>query len=179
MGEPGVPALSLTLDHPARVAGLALVCPGVTGYEGLASPELTAEIGRLAQAGDMDGPVALGLRTWAAAGTGDDPAAAAQLRSAIPAWFTDFPHEVPGAPAFDGLGELAVPCVLLLGEHDQPEVVRCNEEMAARVPGCRLVRLPGSDHTPTLREPEAVARPVLELSARAGTSDRSRDRSSG
>lgn len=60
-----------------------------------------------------------------------------------------------------------MPCVLALGEHDDPEVVRCNEEMAARVPGCRLVRLSGSDHFPALREPDAVADLILEAEAEA------------
>ncbi|MFD3925297.1 alpha/beta fold hydrolase [Streptomyces sp. NPDC058614] len=159
----GATALSLTLDEPGRVAGLALFAPGVTGSEGLFSPQLMAQIETLAKDGDMDGLVALGLRTWAAAGVDDDEEAAAQLRGAIPAWFATQPYQVPDAPAFDRLGELALPCVLALGEQDYAEVIRCNEEMAARIPGCRLVRMPRSDHLPTLREPETVADLVLEL----------------
>ncbi|WP_344118361.1 alpha/beta hydrolase [Streptomyces blastmyceticus] len=161
----GATAIDFALNAPTRVAGLALVGPGVTGYEGLASPELMAQIEVLAKAGDMDGLVALALRTWAAAGPDPDPQATALLRSAIPAWFTNHPHLTPGAPAFDRLGELDVPCVLAVGERDQPEVVRCNEDMAARIPGCRLVRLTESDHYPTLREPEKVADLVLEFCA--------------
>ncbi|MCD9193457.1 alpha/beta fold hydrolase [Streptomyces albireticuli] len=159
----GVAAVSLALGHPERVAALALLCPGVTGYPGLTSPELMTEIERLAEAGDMDGLVALALRTWAAAGTGDDAEAAAQVRAAVPAWFTNYPHQVPDPPSFDRLGELDTPCLLVLAELDQPEVVRCNEEMAARIPGCRLVRLPGCDHLLMLRDPETVAELVLEV----------------
>ncbi|AZQ35457.1 alpha/beta hydrolase [Streptomyces cyaneochromogenes] len=59
------------------------------------------------------------------------------------------------------------PCTLLLGEKDQPEVIRCNEEMAARIPGCRLLRRPDCDHFPTLRAPEALVRLVTELCERA------------
>ncbi|MFD9358924.1 alpha/beta fold hydrolase [Streptomyces sp. NPDC060031] len=159
----GATAISLALDSPERVAGLGLFCPGVTGYSGLEVPELFAEIGKLAEAGDLDGLVALGRRTWGNAGVGDDPAVTAQLRSAIPGWFANQPHQVPDAPAFDRLGELDVPCLLALGEQDQPEAVRCNEDMAARIPGCRLVRIAGSDHYPALREPQTVAGLVLEL----------------
>lgn len=159
----GATALSLAVGDPGRVAGLALFCPGVTGYEGLAAPEFMAQVEAFAKSGDMDGLLALCLRTWGAAGTGDDPEAVAQLRGALPSWFTTHPHQVPDPPAFDRLGELAVPCLLALGEQDQPEVVRCNEEMAAQIPGCRLVRMPGCDHLPTLRAPEAVAQLILEL----------------
>ncbi|MEV6777200.1 alpha/beta fold hydrolase [Streptomyces syringium] len=159
-----VPTLNLALDDPERVAALALLCPGVTGYPGeLTTPEFMAELEARAEAGDMDGILALAMRTWARAGVGDDAEAAAVIRASIPAWFTNQPYQVPDPPTFGRLGKLAMPCVLALGEKDQPEVVRCNEDMAARIPDCRLVRLPGSDHLPTLREPEAVADLVLEL----------------
>ncbi|WP_030781183.1 alpha/beta fold hydrolase [Streptomyces sp. NRRL S-920] len=159
----GATAISLALRDPARVAALALVVPGVTGAEDLVSREFTAEVGKLAQAGDVDGIVALVMRTSAAAGTGDDDAEVeAHVRSVIPAWFAVHPYHVPDPPAYDRLGELDMPCVLVLGERDQPEVVRTNETMAERIPGCRLIRLANSDHFPTLREPSAVADAILE-----------------
>ncbi|MWA14958.1 alpha/beta fold hydrolase [Streptomyces sp. BA2] len=163
----GATAIGIALRDPARVAGLALLVPGITGNPDFAMEEFTAEVVRLAEAGDMDGIVALVKRTSAAAGAGDDSAAEALIRAVIPSWFAVHPHQVPDPPAFDRLGELDVPCVLALGERDDPEVVRCNEEMAARIPGCRLVRLRDSDHFPTLREPTAVTDLVLEAYAAA------------
>ncbi|MGV9881380.1 alpha/beta fold hydrolase [Streptomyces sp. NPDC003006] len=163
----GATALSLALRDPARVAALALVVPGVTGAEDLVSREFTAEVGRLAEAGDVDGIAALVMRTSAAAGTGDDSEVEAHIRSVIPAWFANYPHHVPDPPVYDRLGELDVPCVLVLAERDQPEVVRTNETMAERIPDCRLVRLAHSDHFPTLREPSAVADAILEAYAAA------------
>lgn len=160
-------AIGVALADPARVAGLALLVPGITGNPDFLMEEFTAEVGRLAKAGDMDGVVALVKRTSAAAGAGDDPQADELIRAVIPAWFAVHPHTLPDPPAFDRLGELTVPTVLALGERDDPEVVRCNEAMAARIPGCRLVRLPGSDHFPTLREPDAVVGMILEAHAAA------------
>ncbi len=162
----GKTAITFTLGDPDRVAALGLLVPGVSGYPDLESQELIAQIAKLAQAGDMDGLVALGLRAWGAAGTAPDIAAAEQLRAAIPGWFSSYGHETEEAPAFDRLGELKLPCALLLGEKDMPEVVRCNEAMAARIPGCRLVRQPECDHFPTLRAPDAVVRWVAELYGR-------------
>lgn len=165
----GAASLNLTLDAPERVAGLALFVPGVSGYD-LDEEEFYKELGRLAEAGDTEGIVRLGLGLWgqAAGGTPEsDPVAAAYLRAVLPAWFANVGHQRTDPPAFDRLGEIAVPTVLALGELDRPQLVRCNEEMAARIPGCRLARLAASDHYPTLREPEAVARLVEELYAQA------------
>lgn len=159
-------AVDLTLSDPDRVAALGLLVPGVNGYDGLKSQEVSDEIARLATARDMDGLVAFALRTWGAAGPDPDTEAETRLRAAIPAWFTTYGKETEGAPAFGRLGELALPCTLLLGERDQPEVIRCNEAMAARIPGCRLVRHPDCDHFPTLRAPRDVARLVRDLCER-------------
>ncbi|MEV0112318.1 alpha/beta hydrolase [Streptomyces sp. NPDC050844] len=163
----GATAISLALDDPARVAGLALVVPGITDRPNLFTEEFMAEFVRLAEAGDTEGLVSMLMHTSAAAGTGYDDEARAYLLAVLPAWFATQPHNVPDPPAFDRLGELDVPCALALGELDQPSVVRCNEEMAERIPGCRLVRLRGSDHFPTLREPDAVTDLILQTHAAA------------
>ncbi|WP_189863510.1 alpha/beta fold hydrolase [Streptomyces poonensis] len=166
----GATALNLALDTPDRVAGLALFVPGVTGYEELMPSGFLQEVEQLAKAGDMEGIVQLGLTMSARAGGGTpdtDPVAAAHLRRALPAWFSNAAHRRTDAPAFDRLGEITAPTLLALGELDHPDVVRCNEEMAARIPGCRSVRLAASDHFPTLREPDTVARLIEELYADA------------
>ena len=164
----GATAISLALDDPARVAGLALLVPGITGHPGLERPELMARIGELARAGDMDGVLALGLKSCGSAGTPPDTEAAELVRAAIPAWFTTYGHQQEDPPAYPRLGELAMPCTLLLGEQDMPRTVRCNEDMAAAIPGCRLVRRADCDHLPTLRAPDAVRDLVLEVYARVG-----------
>ncbi|GHC67824.1 alpha/beta fold hydrolase [Streptomyces flavofungini] len=161
----GATSLSVALAEPDRVAGLALIAPGVTGASGLKPPEVMVEIEQLAKAGDMDGLVAMALRLWASADPAPDGAPARQLRGAIPAWFTTYAHDVADPPAYDRLGEVAAPCVLALCERDQPAVIAVNEEMAARIPDCRLVRLADCDHFPTLREPGTVARLIGELCA--------------
>ncbi|MER7705527.1 alpha/beta hydrolase [Kitasatospora sp. NPDC097605] len=161
----GATSIDLALTAPERVAGLVLLVPGVSGHD-LTGDELYQEVGRLAGAGDMEGIVRLGLSLWGRAGGGTpeaDPAGAAHQRAVLPAWFANVGYVRSEPPAFDRLGGITVPTVLALGELDRPVVVRFNEETAARIPGCRLVRLAGSDHYPTLREPEAVTRVIEEL----------------
>ncbi|MFF7455244.1 alpha/beta fold hydrolase [Kitasatospora sp. NPDC008115] len=161
----GATSIDLALTAPERVAGLALLVPAVSGHD-LTGAELYQEVGRLAEAGDMEGIVRLGLSKWGLAGGGTpeaDPVGAAHLRAVLPAWFANIGHLQAEPPAFDRLGAITAPAVLALGELDRPVVVRFNEETAARIPGCRLVRLAGTDHYPTLREPEAVTRLIEEL----------------
>ncbi|MEV5874299.1 alpha/beta fold hydrolase [Streptomyces sp. NPDC052101] len=163
----GRTAIGFALSEPDRVAALGLLVPGVSGYPELESPELTEQIVRLATAGDMDGLLALFRRTFAAAGSDPDTRAAELIRASFQGVFSSYGHEQPEPPAFERLRELGMPCSLLLGEQDMPQVVACNEAMAARIPGCRLVRVPESDHLPTLRAPETVARVITDLIERA------------
>ncbi|MFF8773250.1 alpha/beta fold hydrolase [Kitasatospora sp. NPDC015120] len=161
----GATSIDLALTAPERVAGLALLVPAVSGYD-LTGAELYRRMGRLAEAGDLEGIVRLGLGLWGKAGGGTpeaDPVGAAHLRAVLPAWFANLGYLRSEPAAFERLGAITAPTVLALGELDRPVVVEFNERMAARIPGCRLVRLAASDHYPTLREPEAVARLVEEL----------------
>ncbi|WP_228718247.1 alpha/beta fold hydrolase [Kitasatospora acidiphila] len=56
----GATALALAVEHPERVSALALLCPGVNGYEWPPTPELDAEYDALIAAGDLDGLTAWG-----------------------------------------------------------------------------------------------------------------------
>jgi 3-oxoadipate enol-lactonase len=146
-------ALGLAVAQPARVSALVLLCPGVSGYEMPADPE-SAERFEKAAAGGVDGIAELGLRTWARAGR--TPAVEEQLRSAARSWLGGVQLVRPNPPVFDRLGEIAVPSALLVGDLDQPWLIDCDRQAAARIPGCRLVEAPGVDHLPPLRVPEQV-----------------------
>jgi len=49
----------------------------------------------------------------------------------------------------------------MVGDKDMPALIDCNEQAAARIPGCKLIRMPGVDHYPTAREPGLVAAKIL------------------
>ncbi|MFF9396173.1 alpha/beta fold hydrolase [Streptomyces griseoluteus] len=155
----GATAMSLALTDPDRVTALVLLCPGVSGYPWPEEPQVDAEYEALAEAGDVEGLVAFGLREWAAAGA--DESAVNQLRAAAPAWLTEDEYQRRDPPVFDRLRELDTPTVVMVGDRDRSTLIACNEEVAARIPGCRLVRMPGVDHLPPLRVPELVAKTVL------------------
>lgn len=99
--------------------------------------------------------VALGLRTWAAAST--DPAAQAQIRAAVAAFFGQGEYELADPPAYSRLADIAIPSVLVVGELEYPMVRDCDEDIAARIPGCRKIVVPGADHLLPLRAPQLLA----------------------
>jgi pimeloyl-ACP methyl ester carboxylesterase len=67
---------------------------------------------------------------------------------------------------FDRLDEVAVPTSLLVGDADRPVLIEANREMAARIPGCELIEVPGVDHLPPLRVPERVLQMIDDTLAR-------------
>lgn len=149
----GGTVVDLALAEPARARSMVLLAPGISGYAWPAEPELDAEFDALAAAGDEDGLVDLTIRIWGAAGP--DPFISDLARSATRALGSQR-FQRPDPPAFDRLGEITAPSVIMVGDLDRPGLIESNEQAAARIPGCTLIRMAGADHYPTVRDPELV-----------------------
>jgi pimeloyl-ACP methyl ester carboxylesterase len=67
------------------------------------------------------------------------------------------------APALPRLGEIAVPTLIVVGEHDIPDVHAHSGALHAGVSGATRVVVPGSGHLPHLEAPEAFTRLVCEF----------------
>ena len=160
----GGTALSLALADPGRVQGLVLLCPGVPGFPSPDEPELDAEYEALEEADDTDGLVQFGLRLWAAAG--DDDAAVAQLRAAVPGWLTQGKYLRAGPPVYDRLHEVRVPTAVMVGDKDRPILAAVAGATAARIPDAEFIWMPGVDHLPSLRNPALVTETILRLADR-------------
>jgi 3-oxoadipate enol-lactonase len=154
----GATAVDFALAEPARVRSLVLLSTGISGYPWPEEPEVHARYEALTEAADEDGLVELCLEMWGAAGP--DPFVADLARSAVRAWAYDR-FEQEAEPAFDRLGELRPRAVLLVGDKDNPALIACVEQAAARIPNCQLIRMPGVDHYPTIREPRLVLETIL------------------
>jgi 3-oxoadipate enol-lactonase len=151
----GGTAIGLALAEPGRVRRLVLLAPGVQDYPWPQDDPYVTEFGELFAAGDRDGLAALGVRTWAAAGA--DQAAQAQVRGAADAFFRLGDYERPDPPAYDKLSQIRVPTAVVIGDRDYPMVIRCAEDIAARIPGCQQIAAPGADHMLPLRVPGQIA----------------------
>jgi pimeloyl-ACP methyl ester carboxylesterase len=153
----GGTALDLALAEPGRVRGLVLACPGISGAPPADDP------GEEPDSADPEVFVEQGIARWARAGR--DPLVVDLLRSAVRFWLTwGDAFFADDGDAWSRLEEVATSSVLLLGELERPSFVPACVEAARRIPGCRLVRLPGADHFVPLRAPDAVMEALLSLS---------------
>jgi 3-oxoadipate enol-lactonase len=150
--------VDLALAEPDRVRSLVLLCPGISGYDWPAEPDNDAEFERLTAAGDEDGLVELIVRIWGKSGA--DPLVTDMARSAVRGW-PSAELAVADEPAFSRLGEIRAPAVIMVGDLDRAALIDSNEQAAARIPGCTLIRMPGVDHFPTAREPQLILDTIL------------------
>jgi 3-oxoadipate enol-lactonase len=140
----GGTALEFALAEPDRVQSLVLLCPGIGGYPYPETPELDEACEALAAVGDDEGIIQILLDVWGRAG--EDPLVSDLMRTAMRAWEGEEQFEQEGEPAFDRLGELRVPTILMVGDLDDAALIASNEEAARLIPGCELVVMPGVDH---------------------------------
>jgi pimeloyl-ACP methyl ester carboxylesterase len=61
-----------------------------------------------------------------------------------------------------GLGAIACPTLVLVGDGDELTPPALSAEIAAGIPGARLVEVAGSGHLSTLDQPEQVTRALVE-----------------
>lgn len=151
----GGTAAGFAIADPGRVDGLVLGVPGIPGWVPAPHPDMAAAEAVYEETGDLEPAIQASLRVWAASGA--DETVTTLMRDASRAWVSEEDNGRPDEPVFDRLDEIRTPTVLLVGELDRPELVEANLDAARRIPGCRLVRLPGVDHYPTLRAPQAIA----------------------
>ena len=157
----GGTALSLALSDPERVASLVLIAPGTPDYPWPQEDPYLGEFARLYSAGDREGLISLGLKTWAAAG--DDAAAVTQISAAVSGFFEVGELGQPDPPAYGRLGEVRLPAVVVRGDREYPMVAECADAIASGIPGCGHVIVPGADHLLPLRTPARLAEIITEL----------------
>lgn len=156
----GGTALGLALAEPERVTWLVLVAPGVQDYPWPKDDPFGIEFMRLYEAGDREGLVALGQRTWGPAEA--DPLTLAQISDAVSAYFAVRSYQRPDPPAYGRLADVRAPAVMVRGDLEYPMVTDCSDSIASRIPGCARVIIPGADHFLPLRAPARLAELIAE-----------------
>jgi 3-oxoadipate enol-lactonase len=151
----GASSIDLALTQPERVRALVLVSPGLSGFAWPRDDEADAEVGALFAAGDAEGITSWALRSWCDGA--DDEASVTQLRSGTKAWLANAEFQQEEPKAVGRLGEITVPTVLFIGDKDYPPLIECDELIAAGIPDCRKIDVPGGDHLLPLRVPDLIA----------------------
>ena len=157
-------ALDAALDIPNRIERIVLAGPGVTGYTGKAPPSFPPEMFTAIQAKEYRRVSEFLLQSPVFAVS---PEAQALVRQMVTEnerlWTVDRKLMKMQQPTNDRLEQVRVPTLVVIGEQDVFQQDHA-ELIAARVPGARLVRIPGGTHIVNLSSPqefEAAVRAFL------------------
>jgi len=141
VSQGGAVAMDVALAQPARVAGLVLISPGLSGWPWSADwGGRWRDIVTRARAGEMDAA----RRLWwdhplfdSLRGHGAGAAYAAGVMAySGREWLRDY-QLAPASPAYDRLGELLAPILLLGGGRDVADFTGIADHIAAHAPNCR------------------------------------------
>lgn len=164
-------ALELAVAHPGLVERLVLLGAAIAGWEwsettaaGLAEEE------ELIERGDLTGAAAQQARLWLAP---DAAPAVRELTEAMTlrSYEQQLPVEGqvqtvwPEPAAAARLDEVRAPTLVAVGSEDLPDIQTMAEQLAAGIPSARLVTIAGAGHLPSLEQPDALNRLLLDFLA--------------
>lgn len=153
-------AIDVALAAPERLWALALVAPGLGGYDvDPYSEEQNARFEAAEAEGDLEVAMAVDFEVWAPLGADER---IRRLWHATPV-ANPLPPGVEPRRRYDAkqrLGELAVPALVVTASHDPVTFREIGPLIAREAPHARHVEL-DSDHYVTLREPKLSALTLL------------------
>ena len=166
LGSTAGVALDFALAHPDRVASLVLVSPSVGGYE--FSEEHGKREAALLKVLKKEGAKAFARAVL------DDPylvpaggrrKARKLLRSNAKRLLSVDPSWVQGLdpPAIGRLLEIHVPTLVVLGEEDDPEILKAGDVVSEGIPSARKVVLRGAGHAVNMERSRKFSRVVLDF----------------
>jgi pimeloyl-ACP methyl ester carboxylesterase len=171
----GLASLHLALREPSRARALVLVGSG----PGFKNPDAQARwetlVERTAAFVLRNGMQAFAAGRAAATLVGLHPerpaaqAAARAIAAQVPQGIAHFARRVagPAEPVLDRLGEIQVPTLVMVGEHDE-QYLRAADVLAARMPRAERASIRGAGHIVNLDQPEAFDAALLAFLGRQG-----------
>jgi len=162
-------AMDFALHEPARVRALVMVDAGPSGLK-LDVPEhpLAEQAESAYKEGDLDLLAKLETRIWFD-GMGRAPSEPDQSmrklvydmdRRGLELDARHLGKRLPDAPspAADRLSDLAIPVLVIVGEHDTPYILAAADYMVDKIPTSRKVTIADAAHLPNLDHPDAFQR---------------------
>jgi 3-oxoadipate enol-lactonase len=157
-------ALDFAIAHPQRVNKVVVVASGANGYpfkpEDWATMRTAFEV---AEESGVDSAAALWLKDPMIAVASRSPRSAALVRQMVLDnknifRMQNWPWGTLKPPAYERLGDVKVPVLLIVGDQDIAPVQRVAAATAAGVQNGKLIVMEGADHLPQLADPDAFNR---------------------
>ena len=159
-------ALDFAVQHPTRVNKVVVIASGANGY-----PYDDADFAAMRavfKAGEtsVDRAAEMWLKDPMIAVSSAKPLSAALVRRMVfdnrsVFGMADWPWETLTPAAYERLGELRMPVLVIIGDRDIPAVQRAADATVRRIRGARIFRMPNADHLPQLVHPDMFNRRLL------------------
>jgi pimeloyl-ACP methyl ester carboxylesterase len=172
----GAAAFDFVLEHPAMVTALVAVGSGVNGYVPTDMTQEAAHWGAFIgaiQKGEIGRARELDASLWIDGIGRDasqiDPAYRKRARELHRDNFKPerllHPETQHKPPAIERLGEIAAPLLVMVGDRDEPNLLKLANRLKSEVKGARLEVIRNAAHLPSLEHPAEFNRIVLEFLA--------------
>ena len=167
-------AMDFVLTHPSRARALIMVGSGPSGLElDVPSPAKFADAEKAFESGDLDLVAEIETQIWFD-GTGRTPE---QVNPVMRQLLYEMnrralSHEVKQlgkrlsntqTPAFDRLGLLKIPVLILVGAHDTPYILAAADYMVERIPSAQKVTIEDAAHLPNMDQPDEFQNHVTKF----------------
>jgi pimeloyl-ACP methyl ester carboxylesterase len=162
-------AVDFALAHPKRVRSLALVGPGLAGYEPPKGEETDLRMWNLIKLARDEGPEKV-TEGWlqdpfmapAMKQTRLAPRLRRLTRENAHCWLRNpLLQRSPRPPAVKRLGEIKVPTLLVLGDLDLPQIRATIETLEQGIKGSTKVVIKGAGHLVNMEQPEEFNQALL------------------
>ena len=158
--------LDTVLQHPSRIRALVLIAPNVTGApEAIGVPNIESLLMQQKEAekiGDLDKVIAIRTRLFLDGPLGPQGRVTGQARelfvnmNSVALGSTPTGVNLDTAPAYDRLGEISVPSLVICGDLDLPHIRERSRHVAETVLNGSYHELSGVAHLPSLERPAYI-----------------------
>jgi pimeloyl-ACP methyl ester carboxylesterase len=165
----GATALAAALEHPERVERIVVAASHAPGMpvEIEESPELEARWEDAVARGDLDAMAEVDLAVWAPLGADGELRTIFRENAAVSyAEDVEEPVAYPEPAVAERLAEIRAPVLVVTGGHDHAGFEAAAEALVAGLPHARRARIAEADHLAAWRQPDELARLVLDFLAR-------------
>lgn len=165
----GEVALDYALARPEQVEALVLTSASVGGAEMQGEPPaLVLQLGEAMQSGDIEKAADIGTQIWLVGMERKPDSVPEPVRTKTRAMMLQAlqrtgkglgdPQPID-PPAAKRLGEVNVPTLVIIGEHDHLAIQEMNHMLAAGIPGAETIQL-NTAHLPSIEAPDEYSNDV-------------------